>query len=75
MYFSATNTPKRGAAMAMQEVVTIPEAAARLGGVSHEWVRRLVREGKLEAYRPLPRRTQIILSSLEALINENNNSK
>lgn len=61
--------------MAMQEVVTIPRAAEMLGGVSHEWVRRLVREGKLTAYRPLPRKTHIVLSSLEALINENNDSK
>lgn len=74
-YFNATNSTNGVLHVTTQQTVSVAEAAHRLGGTSHDWVRQLVRAGRLKAYRPLPRKTRIVLSSLEALINENNSNK
>jgi excisionase family DNA binding protein len=51
---------------------TTVEAAAGELMVSLEHVRRLVRLGRLKAYRPSPRKTLIITSSLKDYIDANN---
>lgn len=58
----------------MTELITVSEAATRLG-VTETYVRLLARTGKLSKVRKTPRKTMITVNSVEALINENNNSK
>ncbi len=58
----------------MPELMTVNEAAKTLN-VHPTHVRRLAKAGDLEAHRTTPRKTMITRASLEALIDENNNSK
>ncbi len=58
----------------MPELMTVNEAAEMLS-VHPSHVRRMARAGDLESRRTTPRKTMITRASIEALINENNNSK
>jgi len=58
----------------MGRLMTVNEAAEELN-IHPTHVRRLANSGKLESYRTTPRKTMITRASIEALIDENNNSK
>lgn len=55
----------------MGDKITVKQAAKELG-ISRMHVGRLIKQGKLEAFRPLPRKTMVSQRSIDALIKANN---
>jgi excisionase family DNA binding protein len=57
-----------------EERLTVSEAAKELG-VSEKTTRSLIDRGELTAYRPVPRKTWILQSDLDAFLNSRKTSR